>query len=89
VWDNQRERDLLKANQEREDAKYWALIKRGRWLEIRFATLQWDKEDLQQWVQVQEIEILKLKEKIQSIVHQTEEVMWDKDRTQVVYNRSI
>ncbi len=50
-------------------------------LEIIFATLQWDKEGLQQQVQVHETEILKFKEEIQSIVHQRDDVMCDKDKT--------
>jgi hypothetical protein len=40
------ERDLLKTNQDREDAKYWALKKEANDLEIRFTTLQRNKESL-------------------------------------------
>jgi hypothetical protein len=34
------ERNLLKANQEMEDVKYWALKKEANDLEIRFVALQ-------------------------------------------------
>jgi hypothetical protein len=34
------ERDLLKENKDREDAKYWALKKEANDLEIRCTTLQ-------------------------------------------------
>lgn len=33
-------RDLLKENQDREDAKYWALMRKANDLEIRFTSLQ-------------------------------------------------
>jgi hypothetical protein len=32
---------------------------------------------------------MKLKEEIQIIVHQRDEVVWDKDKTQGIYNRLI
>jgi hypothetical protein len=38
---------LLKANQDIEDAKYWALRKEVDDLEIKFVALQQDKESLQ------------------------------------------
>jgi 5-formyltetrahydrofolate cyclo-ligase len=47
-----RERDLLKVNQNKEDAKYWALKKEVNDMEIRFAALQQNKEKLQWKVQV-------------------------------------
>ncbi len=68
------ERDLLKLNQDREDAKYWALKKHADDLEIQSTTLQWDKVKLQGQLQVHEKEIFKLKEKIQVIVHKKDEV---------------
>jgi putative lipase involved disintegration of autophagic bodies len=66
------------------------LEKIGKWfVQIKFATLQWDKDGLQGHVQVQEKNILKLKEEIHNIVHQRDEVVRDKDKIQATFNRSI
>ncbi len=81
--------NLLKLNQERKDARYWALKKQVDDLEIKFVALQQNKDGLQGHLQVQEIEILKLKEEIQIIVHQKDEVVWDKYKTQATCNKSI
>jgi hypothetical protein len=34
-------------------------------------------------------EIFKLKDKIQNTMHQRNEVVWDKDKTQITYNKSF
>ncbi len=66
------------------------LEKIGKWfVQIKFAALQWNKDGLQGEVQVQEKKNLKLKEEIHNIVHQREEVVHDKDKTQATYNISI
>ncbi len=54
-------KDMLKLNQKRKDARYQALTKQLDDLEMKFTTLQQDKDGIQGQVQVQEIEILKLK----------------------------
>lgn len=54
-------KDMLKLNQERKDARYQALTKQLDDLEMKSTTFQQDKDGLQGQVQVQEIEILKLK----------------------------
>ncbi len=50
-------------------------------LEITILALQQDKDGLQRQVQMQQIEIIKLKQEIEIIVHQRDEVIWDKDKT--------
>ncbi len=83
------EKNLLKLNQEREDARYWAVKKHADDLEITILALQQDKDGLQRQVQMQQIEIIKLKQEIEIIVHQRDEVIWDKDKTQATCNKSI
>jgi predicted metal-dependent hydrolase len=46
-------------------------------------------DGLQGHVQVQKKEILKLKEKFQNIMHQKDEDVHDKDKTQATYKRLI
>jgi hypothetical protein len=50
-------------------------------MEITFLALQQDKDGLQRQVQMQQIDIIKLKKEIEIIVHQRDEVVWDKDKT--------
>ncbi len=40
-------KNMLKLNQEIEDAKYWALKKQANDMEIRFVALQQNKDGLQ------------------------------------------
>jgi hypothetical protein len=72
---------LLKANKDIEDVKYWALRNKVDNSEIRFVALQQDKESLQWHVSIQAMEIFKVKEGFQIIMHQWDEAVREKDIT--------